>query len=79
MCGADLEPRPQQELLRQVQEQGINMADIRKDLSTIINKIKNARRMSIGLILKMMDDRLMKQALLRSNEDLEDFHKNRKK
>ena len=69
------------EPLRQMQKQGVNMADIRKELkvSTIRNKIEKAHLMRMGHILRMSDERLVKQAVLGWNQDLEDLHKNRKK
>ena len=69
------------EPLRQMQEQGINMADIRKTLkvSTIRNKIEKAHLMRMGHILRMSDDRIVKQAVLGWNQDLENLHKSRKK
>ena len=69
------------EPLRQMQKQGVNMADIRKELkvSTIRKKIEKAHLMRIGHILRMLDDRLVKQAVLGWNQDLEDLHKSRKK
>ena len=69
------------EPLRQMQKQGVNMADIRKELkvSTIRNKIEKAHLMGMGHILRMSDDRLVKQAVLGWNQDLEDLHKSRKK
>ena len=64
-----------------MQKQGINMADIGKELkaSTIRNKIEKAHLMRMGHILRMSDDRLVKQAVLGWNQDLEDLHKSRKK
>ena len=69
------------EPLRQMQKQGINMADIRKELevSTIRNKIEKAHLMRMGHILRLSGDRLVKQAVLGWNQDLEDLHKSRKK
>ena len=69
------------EPLRQMQKQGINMADIRKELkmSTIRNKIEKAHLMRMGHILRMSDDRLVKQAVLGWNQDLEDLHKSQRK
>ena len=69
------------EPLRQMQKQGVNMADIRKELkvSTIRNKIEKAHLMRMGHILRMSDDRLVKQAVLGWNQDLEDLHRSRKK
>ena len=64
-----------------MQEQGINMADIGKTLkvSTIRNKIEKAHLMRMGHILRMSDDRIVKQAVLGWNQDLENLHKSRKK
>ena len=64
-----------------MQKQGINMADIGKVLkaSTIRNKIEKAHLMRMGHILRMSDDRLVKQAVLGWNQDLEDLRKSRKK
>ena len=57
------------------------MADIRKTLkvSTIRNKIEKAHLMRMGHILRMSDDRIVKQAVLGWNQDLENLHKSRKK
>ena len=61
--------------------QGVNRADIRKELkvSTIRNKIEKAHLTRICQILRLSDDRLVKQAVLGWNQDLEDLHKRRKK
>ena len=69
------------ERLRQIQKQGVNIADIRKELkvSTIRNKIEKAHIMRMGHILRMSDDTLVKQAVLGWNQDLEDLQKSRKK
>ena len=65
--------------IRQMQEQGLNMADIRKALnvSTIRSKIEKPHLMRMGHILRMSDDRIVKQAVLGWNQDLEDLHKAR--
>ena len=57
------------------------MADIRKELkvSTIRNKIEKAHLLRLGHILRMSDDRLVKQAVLGRNQDLEDLHKSWRK
>ena len=57
------------------------MADIRKTLklSTIRNKIEKAHLMRMGHILRMLDDRIVKQAVLGWNQDLENSHKDREK
>ena len=69
------------EPLRQMQEQGLNMADIRKALkvSTIRNKIEKAHLVRIGHILRMSHDRIVKHAVLGWNQGLENLHKSRKK
>ena len=68
------------EPLRKIQKQGVNMADIRRELkvSTIRNKIEKAHLLRMGHILRVSDDRLAKQAVLGWNQDLVDLHKSRK-
>ena len=55
------------EPLRQMQEQGLNMAGIRKalEVSTIRNVIEKAHLMRMGHILRMSDDRIVTPAVLR--------------
>ena len=69
------------ESLRQMQEQGLNMTDIRKalEVSTIRNKIEKAHLMRMGHTLRMSDDRIVKQAVLGWNQGLENLHKSRRK
>ena len=54
---------------------------IRKTLKvlTIRNKIEKAHLMRMVHILRMSDDRILKQAVLGWNQDLENLHKSRKK
>ena len=58
-----------------------NMADIRKILKVpaIRIKIEKEYLMRMGHILRMSEDRIAKQAILRSNQNLENLHKSRKK
>ena len=69
------------EPLKQLLEQGIIMADIRKTLevSTIRSKIEKSHLMRMGHILRMSDDKIVKQAVLGWNQDLENLKKSRKK
>ena len=64
-----------------MQEHGLNIADFRKVLkvSTIRNKIEKAHLMRMGHMQRMSDDRIVKQAVLRWNQDLENIHRSRKK
>jgi len=69
------------EPLRQMQEYGINMADIRNQLqvSSIRTKIEVAHLTRMGHILRLPDESLVTQALLGCLTTLEDKVKSKKK
>ena len=69
------------EPVRRMQEQELNMADIRKalEVSTIRNKIEKVHLMRMGHIMRVLHDRIVKQAVLGWNQDLKNIYKSRRK